>query len=189
MQTDERSGQPRHQGQKHAFIPGMDAAVLLQSSFRQKLKRALLRVMTTRSQGRLRSSHSTIRKHRHGNSCSCKPFGTMGLQTVADEVQLRRARRTSMHYLRKRPIVFWSFACLILLSGCSANPLECDSFETRNAVLKSVSDDHNNALVKYAAQNPNMTKSSGAGSEAEKQKPLYLLSEKIVTTSARTSGR
>jgi hypothetical protein len=94
-----------------------------------------------------------------------------------------------MHYLRKRPIVFWSFACLILLSGCSANPLECDSFETRNAVLKSVSDDHNNALVKYAAQNPNMTKSSGAGSEAEKQKPLYLLSEKIVTTSARTSGR
>jgi hypothetical protein len=39
MQTDERSGQPRHQGQKHAFIPGVLTAVLLQSSFRQKLKR------------------------------------------------------------------------------------------------------------------------------------------------------
>jgi hypothetical protein len=94
-----------------------------------------------------------------------------------------------MHYLRKRPMVFWSFPCLIFLSGCSANPFECDSFETRNAVLKSVSDDHNNALVKYAAQNPNMTRSSGAGSEAEKQKPLYLLGEKIVTTSASKDER
>jgi hypothetical protein len=86
-------------------------------------------------------------------------------------------------------MVFWSFPCLIFLGGCSANPLECDSFETRNAVLKTVSDDHNNPLVKYAAQNPNMAKSSGAGSEAEKQKPLYLLSEKIVTTSTSRDKR
>jgi hypothetical protein len=95
-----------------------------------------------------------------------------------------------MPYFRKRPIVFWSFPFLIFLSGCDAKP-ECDSFETRNAVLQSVSDDHNNALVKYAAKNSTMAKSSDASSEAEKskQQPLYLLGEKIVTTSTSEDKR
>jgi hypothetical protein len=88
----------------------------------------------------------------------------------------------------KRPIVFWSFPFLVLLSGCNAKP-ECDSFETRNAVLKTVSDDHNNALGKYAAKNS--TTASDASSEAEKsrQQPLYLLGEKIVTTSTSNNKR
>jgi len=79
---------------------------------------------------------------------------------------------------------------LIFLSGGGTKP-ECDSFETRNAVLQAVSDDHNNALVAYAAKNPNMAKSSDARSEAEKSKqpPLYLLGEKIVTTSASEDKR
>jgi hypothetical protein len=90
----------------------------------------------------------------------------------------------SMLYFRKRPIVFWSLPFLTFLSGCDAKP-ERDSLETRNAVLQTVSDDHNNALVEYAAKNPNTAKSSDASSEAEKskQQPLYLLGEKIVTTS------
>ena len=89
-----------------------------------------------------------------------------------------------MPHFRKRPIVFWGFPFLIFLSGCDAKP-ECDSFETRNAVLKTVSDDHQNALVEYAAKNSNAAKSSDASSEAEKskQQPLYALGEKIVTTS------
>jgi hypothetical protein len=86
-------------------------------------------------------------------------------------------------------LVCWSFPCLIFLNGCGAKPLECDSFETRNAVLHTVSDDHNNPLVKYAAQNPNMAKSGGAHSEDEKQKPLYLLGDKIVTTSTSKDKR
>ena len=95
-----------------------------------------------------------------------------------------------MPYFRKRPIVFWSFAFLIFLSGCAAKP-ECDFFETRNAVLQTVSDDHNNALVNYAAKNSTMVKSSDASSEAEKskQQPLYLLGEKIVTTSTSEDKR
>lgn len=95
-----------------------------------------------------------------------------------------------MPYFRKRPIVFWSFPFLIFLSGCDAKP-ECDSFETRNAVLQTVSDDHNNALVEYAAKNSTMAKSSDASSEAEKskQQPLYLLGEKIVTTSTSENKR
>jgi hypothetical protein len=84
-----------------------------------------------------------------------------------------------MRDFRKRSIVLWCFAFLALLSGCGATP-ECDSFETRNAVLQAVSDDHNNALGKYAANN-----SSDAGTEPEKskQRPLYRLGETIVTTS------
>lgn len=95
-----------------------------------------------------------------------------------------------MPYFRKRPIVFLSFPFLIFLSGCDAKP-ECDSVETRNAVLQTVSDDHNNALVEYAAKNSTMAKSSDANSEAEKskQRPLYLLGEKIITTSTSENKR
>jgi hypothetical protein len=95
-----------------------------------------------------------------------------------------------MPYFRKRPIVLWSVPFLILVGGCDAKP-ECDSFETRNAVLQSVSDDHNNALGKYAAKSSTMAKSSDASSEAEKSKPqpLYLLGDKIVTTSTSEDKR
>jgi len=95
-----------------------------------------------------------------------------------------------MPYFRKPPMVFWSFPFLLFLSGCDAAP-ECDSFETRNAVLKTVSDDHKNALVEYAAKNSTMAKSSDASSEAEKskQQPSYVLGEKIVTTSTSKDKR
>jgi hypothetical protein len=76
----------------------------------------------------------------------------------------------------------------MLLGGCGASP-ECDSFETRNAVLKTVSDDRNNALADYAAKNPNTAKSSGSEAEKPKQQPLYLLGEKIVTTSTSADKR
>jgi hypothetical protein len=89
-----------------------------------------------------------------------------------------------MPYFRKRSTVSWGLPFLIFLSGCNAKP-ECDSSETRNAVLKTISDDHNNALGKYAAENSTTAKPSDASSESEKlrQQPLYSLGEKIVTTS------
>jgi hypothetical protein len=95
-----------------------------------------------------------------------------------------------MPYFRKRPTVFWSFPFLVFLSGCEAKP-ECDSTETRNAVLQAVSDDHNNALVQFAAKNSTVAKSSDANSEAEKSKqhPSYVLGEKIVTTSTSKDKR
>jgi hypothetical protein len=90
-----------------------------------------------------------------------------------------------MRHFRKRSIALCGFPLLALLSGCDAKP-ECDSFETRNAVLQTVSDDHNNALGKYAAN-----KSSDASTDAEKskQQPLYRLGEKIVTTSTSEDKR
>jgi hypothetical protein len=95
-----------------------------------------------------------------------------------------------MPYFRKRPRVFWSFPFLVFLSGCEAKP-ECDTFETRNAVLQTVSDDHNNPLVEYAAKNSNNAKSGDASSGAEKskQRPVYVLGEKIVTTSTSKDKR
>jgi hypothetical protein len=104
--------------------------------------------------------------------------------------QPRRACLTSMPYFRNRPIVFWGFPFLILLSGCEAKP-ECDSSETRNAVLQTVSDDHKNALAEYAAKSPNLAKSSEASSEVEKskQQPQYVLGEKIATTSTSADKR
>jgi hypothetical protein len=105
---------------------------------------------------------------------------------LPDEVQLPR---TSMLYFRERSLVFWNFPFLIFLGSCGAKP-ECDSFETRNAVLQIVSDEHNNPLATYAAKNSNVIKekSSSATSEAER-KPLYLLGEKIVTTSTSADKR
>jgi hypothetical protein len=99
-------------------------------------------------------------------------------------------KQFSMPYFRERSMVLWSFPFLIFLSGCSAKP-ECDSPETRNAVLQTILNDHNNPLVKYAARNSTTAKSSDASLESEKskQRPLYLLGEKIVTTSTSEDKR
>jgi hypothetical protein len=93
------------------------------------------------------------------------------------------------------PLIVWSLPCLVLLSGCNARP-ECDSFETRSAVLKSVSDNHSNSLGEYAASsNANKDGSDKAGPAAAKstkeegKKPLYLLGERMVTTSTSEDKR
>jgi hypothetical protein len=94
-----------------------------------------------------------------------------------------------MPNFRRRPTVFWPFPFLILV-GCDAKP-ECNSFETRNAVLKTISEDHRNALVEFAAKSSNAAKSSDANSEAEKskQQPQYVLGEKVATTSTSADKR
>jgi hypothetical protein len=58
-------------------------------------------------------------------------------------------------------------------------------------VLKTTSDDHGNALGKYAAENSTTAKPSDASSESKKlrQQPLYVLGEKIVTTSTSKDKR
>jgi hypothetical protein len=75
-----------------------------------------------------------------------------------------------------------SLPILLFLAGCDAKP-ECDSPETRKAVLDIVSNDHRNPLVEFAARN------STAKASLENNKPLYLLGEKIVTTSSSNQKR
>jgi hypothetical protein len=101
-----------------------------------------------------------------------------------------------MPYYFRRSRAFWSVPLLIFLGGCDAKP-DCDSFETRNAVLKTISDDHRNPLATYAAKNSTAEKgnSTGTSSEAgqsensERTRPLYLLGERIVTTSTSKDRR
>jgi hypothetical protein len=87
-----------------------------------------------------------------------------------------------MQYLRERLLIAWSFPFLVFLSGCS-DKLECDSIETRKAVLQMVADDHRNPLVNYAARN------STAKTNLENAKPLYVLGQRIVTTSTSQDKR
>ena len=101
-----------------------------------------------------------------------------------------------MSYFCERSRPFWALPFLLFLGGCGAKP-ECDSFETRNAVLQIVSDDHNNPLVNYAAGNSTANSNSGdTGSDhiaksldPEKIRPMYLLGEKIVTTATSEGKR
>jgi hypothetical protein len=130
-----------------------------------------------------------------GHAAPRTAVGTLLLQ-IGCLTRFNHAEACWMPNFHGRSLVFWSFPFLIFLGGCDAKP-ECDSFETRNAVLQTVSDDHNNGLVAYAAKNSNEVKekSSNAGSEAEKSansestQPLYLLGEKIVTTSTSEDKR
>jgi hypothetical protein len=47
------------------------------------------------------------------------------------------------------------FSVFLLLSGCGEAGPECDSVNIRNSIVKSVSDDNNNALLNYAIRNSN----------------------------------
>jgi hypothetical protein len=89
-----------------------------------------------------------------------------------------------MPYFRSRSLIFWSVLFLFISSGCIAAP-ECDSIETRKAVLDFVSGDGSNPLVTYAAKNSTAGKDADAGKSPnpDSGKPLYQLGQKIVTTS------
>jgi hypothetical protein len=75
------------------------------------------------------------------------------------------------------------FLVLFILSACGAPKVECDSSETRKAVLDTISNDHNNALAAFAAKNSSAAKDVEKSINSESAKPSYLLGEKIVTTS------
>jgi hypothetical protein len=110
--------------------------------------------------------------------------GTM-LPQIGCSLRFNHAEASSMQYFRERSPFFLGFPFLICLGACGPTA-ECDSPETRNAVLKIVSDDHRNPLLNYAAKNSNR---GNASSEAEKSaklestRPLYRLGETIVTRS------
>jgi hypothetical protein len=72
--------------------------------------------------------------------------------------------------IRERQTVLWSLPALLLLSGCGGSEPECDSLDTRDSVVKTVSGDSNNALVNYAAKNSSVVEAmvNNANTEAEK---------------------
>ena len=73
---------------------------------------------------------------------------------------------------------------LVYSTGCIAAP-ECDTIESRKAVLQFVLGDGSNPLGVYAAKNSTAGKNSAPGKSQnlEGETTQYQLSQKIVTTS------
>src|ERR1700688_4402621 len=95
-------------------------------------------------------------------------------------------------HVRERQLAFGYLPVLLLLSGCGGTEPECDSLDTRNSVVKIVSDDNNNALVNYAAENSSSVAAMvDDKSEAEKsaiwekarQAAVYRLDDTILKNS------
>ena len=101
--------------------------------------------------------------------------------------------------IRERQTVLWSLPALLLLSGCGGSEPECDSLDTRDSVVKTVSGDSNNALVNYAAKNSSVVEAmvNNANTEAEKseiwkkarQGASYRLDDAISTSSKSKDKR
>ena len=85
------------------------------------------------------------------------------------------------------------FSVLLSLSGCGGAVPECDSPEARNSVLRIMADDHNNALVNYAAKSSDtvaakMTHANGQADkstilETAKRGAVYKLDDTIAMRS------
>ncbi len=66
------------------------------------------------------------------------------------------------------------FSALLLLSGCGGPEPECSSLDTRNSIVKIVSDDRNNALLNYAAKNSTSVAALMADAKSEADKSAIL---------------
>src|SRR6266481_4646171 len=78
-----------------------------------------------------------------------------------------------MKLLRKeQSLVLWCFSASLLLSSCGGAGPECGSLDTdtRNSVVKIVSDDSNNKLVNYAVKNSSSVAAMVAGTKSEAEK-------------------
>jgi hypothetical protein len=107
-----------------------------------------------------------------------------------------------MKLLRKeQSLVLWCFSASLLLSSCGGAGPECGSLDTdtRNSVVKIVSDDSNNKLANYAVKNSSSVAAMVAGtkSEAEKleiwekarQGAVYRLDDTILMNPSNRTGQ
>ena len=79
----------------------------------------------------------------------------------------------SMKLLRKeQSLALWCFSASLLLSSCGGAGPECGSLDTdtRNSVVKIVSDDSDNKLVNYAVKNSSSVAAMVAGTKSEAEK-------------------
>jgi hypothetical protein len=77
----------------------------------------------------------------------------------------------TMKLLRKeQSLVLWCFSASLLLSSCGGAGPECGSLDTRNSVVKIVSDDNNNKLVNYAVKNSSSVAAMVGDTKSEAEK-------------------
>jgi hypothetical protein len=76
-----------------------------------------------------------------------------------------------MKLLRKeQSLVLWCFSASLLLSSCGGGGPQCDSSDTRNLVVKIVSDDNNNKLVNFAVENSSTVAAMVGDTKSEAEK-------------------
>jgi hypothetical protein len=101
-------------------------------------------------------------------------------------------------FRKEQSLVLGCFSVFVLLSGCGGTEPECDSLDTRNSVVKIVSDDNSNALVNYAVKNSSWVAAMvGDTSEAEKsaiwekarQAAVYRLDDTILMNSRNRAAQ
>jgi hypothetical protein len=100
---------------------------------------------------------------------------------------------------KERSLVLWFLSASLLLSSCGGAGPECGSLDTRNSLVKIVSDDTNNKLVNYAVENSSSVAAmvGDAKSEAEKsailekarQGALYRLDDTILMKSRNRAAQ
>ena len=72
-------------------------------------------------------------------------------------------------------LILGCFTSLIFLSACGeAEPDVCGSLETRNSIVESIANDHNNALVNYAVKNSNAVAAMVGDTNVEAEKLTIL---------------
>jgi hypothetical protein len=79
----------------------------------------------------------------------------------------------TMKLLRKeQSLVLWCFSASLLLCSCGGAGPECGSLDTdtRNSVVKIVSNDSNNKLVNYAVKNSSSVAAMVAGTKSQAEK-------------------
>jgi hypothetical protein len=101
-------------------------------------------------------------------------------------------------FRKEQSLVLWCFTASLLLSSCGGAGPECGSLDTRNSVVKIVSDDNNNALVNYAIKNSSSVAAMvDTKSEAEKlgiwekarQGAVYRLDDTILMNSRNRAAQ
>jgi hypothetical protein len=73
-------------------------------------------------------------------------------------------------FRKEQWLVLWCFSASLLLSNCGGAGPECGSLDTRNSVVKIVSDDKNNALVNYAVKNSSSVAAMERDTKSEAEK-------------------
>src|SRR5258708_24166631 len=128
-------------------------------------------------------------------------FGGAGI-SLAGRVGVGDIVSITMKLLRKeQSLVLWCCSASLLLSSCGGAGPECGSLDTdtRNSVVKIVSDDSDNKLVNYAVKNSSSVAAMVAGtkSEAEKleiwekarQGAVYRLDDTILMNPSNRTGQ
>jgi hypothetical protein len=76
-----------------------------------------------------------------------------------------------------------ALAFVVVLSGCSATKPECESNETRLAVIEAISGNSQNPLARFAETNARPAAAS------RNEKPVYQLTQRLVTVSVSEDKR